>query len=76
MVQDKLSKQFFYLGCHRLGYFHGYVDKDKPDAKENAKKVFKMNCEENKFGQSCDSLAGMYLHEQKCEWIIYQIGLF
>nr|XP_022318438.1 cytochrome c oxidase assembly factor 7-like [Crassostrea virginica] len=52
-------------GCHRLGYFHGYVDKDKPDAKENAKKVFKMNCEENKFGQSCDSLAGMYLHEQK-----------
>lgn len=52
-------------GCHRLGYFHGYVDKDKPDAIDNAKRVFKMNCEENKFGQSCDSLAAIYLNEKK-----------
>jgi hypothetical protein len=52
-----------------LGYFHGYVDIDKDDAKENAKKIFKMNCEKYKFGQSCDSLAGMYLHEKKCEYM-------
>ncbi|XP_062583099.1 cytochrome c oxidase assembly factor 7-like [Saccostrea cucullata] len=52
-------------GCHRLGYFHGYVDKDKEDAKEKAKQIFKMNCEKYKFGQSCDSLAGMILHDKK-----------
>lgn len=56
-----------HVGCHRLGYFHGYVDKDKPDAIDNAKRVFKMNCEENKFGQSCDSLAAIYLNEKKCK---------
>lgn len=51
---------FQFLACHQLGEFYQAVERDNSKAKD----VFKTNCEELDFPQSCFSLGIIHLTDK------------
>ena len=60
VISLMISLVLQFLACHQLGEFYQAVERNNYKAKD----VFKMNCEEQDFPQSCFSLGIIHLTDK------------